>query len=537
MRTFALFAVGLGLASFVAARTASAQSVLQPHTYVIALGYNGLPVDSTVALDPLRFADDDAIAFASFASEGASQTHLLTVVDADTQRRLGTTIPPAEPPTKAGLLAAVADVHRALEADARAGIESTVYLYYSGHGTDEIGRVPALALLDADLTRELLYDEVLAALPATHVHLFVDACHAEGVVRPRDAQAQVVPTGPSDIAESAAMSTLARFPSVGAIVGATRGAQTHEWADYSGGVFTHELLSGLRGGADVDGNGRIEYSEIAAFLSAANGSVADPRARLEPVIHPPVANPRAPIIDLRVRASDAVIEGPAGQHGLFSIENEHGDQIVDLRAEAGYRTRLVVPSSTTLYIRSERGEASLRLSPGDRVEVASLAFHVARSAERGSLDSALRHGLFATPYGRSYYQGFLDRASDLVAVPLGDAPAQDETIQSAATPARDVQSSRTVGWTVLGAAGAAAIGAGVFGVMAIDDKSKFDNTSIQRAANDVASRYTLDTAAFLTLTGCAVVASVIGTYLLAHSSTARGASQASSMPGSVSFAF
>jgi hypothetical protein len=533
----AVCAIGLALAGVVPARTAAAQPELQDHIYVIAVGYNGLPVNSGTALEPLRFADDDAIAFATFASEGAQQTHLLTVVDGDTQRRLGASIPPVDPPTKAGLLAAVADVRGALEADARAGIESTVYLYYSGHGTDEVGRVPALALLDTDLTRELLYNEVLAALPATYVHLFVDACHGEGVVRPRDAQAQLVPTSPSDITESAATSTLARFPSVGAIVGATRGAQTHEWADYSGGVFTHELLSGLRGAADVDGNGRIEYSEIAAFLSAANGSVADPRARLEPVIHAPIANPRAVIVDLRARVSDAVIDGPAGQHGLFSIENERGDQIVDLRAEVGYRTRLVVPSSMTLYIRSDRGEAAVHPSPGGRVELASLAFHAARSAERGSLDSALRRGLFATPFGRSYYRGFVDRGSDLVAVPLSDLPPEDDPVESPAVPVKDARSSRTVGWVVLGAAGATAIGAGVFGVLAVEDKSKFDNTPFERAANDAASRYTTDTTAFVTLAGCAVVASVIGTYLLAHSGTAPTPAHAGFVPGSASFAF
>jgi hypothetical protein len=90
---------------------------------------------------------------------------------------------------------------------------------------------------------------------------------------------------------------------------------------------------------------------------------------------------------------------------------------------------------------------------------------------------------------------------------------------------------------VLGAAGATAIGAGVFGVLAVEDKSKFDNTPFERAANDAASRYTTDTTAFVTLAGCAVVASVIGTYLLAHSGTAPTPAHAGFVPGSASFAF
>jgi uncharacterized caspase-like protein len=162
-----------------------------------------------------------------------------------------------------------------------------VLVFYSGHGRRREDGPASLTLLDGELTQKVLYEHILGALQARYVHLLVDACHAEAVVHPRDAQAAVVDAAPADVASYLSEKTLARFPHVGAIVASTSSAQAHEWDVYQRGVFTHEVLSGLRGAADVDGNGQIEYSELAAFLAAANRSVRDPRARLETVVRPP----------------------------------------------------------------------------------------------------------------------------------------------------------------------------------------------------------------------------------------------------------
>ena len=72
--------------------------------------------------------------------------------------------------------------------------------------------------------------------------------------------------------------------------------QTHEWERWQGGIFTHELVSGLRGAADLNGDGAIEYSELGAFISAANSGVSDPHARLEVAVRPPRGDERAPLI-------------------------------------------------------------------------------------------------------------------------------------------------------------------------------------------------------------------------------------------------
>jgi hypothetical protein len=506
---------GLVLALVAISRASIAAPPPGARSYVLAIGYNGLPPGGDASLQPLRFADDDAISFFAFASAVAHRAHLLTVVDVDTQRRLGASVPAASPPTTDELRRAVADLHAALADDARAGIRTTVYIYYSGHGSAAPGRDPALALLDGDLTRSKLYDDVLAELPATYVHLFVDACHAEAVVRPRDAEAHVVPTTDEDRSRYTLVSTLARFPNTGAVMAATGSAQSHEWETYLGGVFTHELLSGLRGAADVNADGRIEYSEIAAFLAAANGSVRDPRARLDAVTHAPLADPRASIVDLRRWPGAAVLEGRGAESEPIFVEDDRGNRLVDLRPERDFAFGLVLPADRTWYVHTGRGEAEIRPTPGERIAIGSLALFTPPSRPRGALEAALHEGLFATSFGPAYYRGFVDAGADFAPVPL--------RVDEARGPLRGPEGSedaagsrRLWGWTVAGTSAALALGAGAFGVLSLQARSDFDHTSFERAATEAEARYTRDTTAAIVLGASAVALAGVATYLFAR---------------------
>jgi hypothetical protein len=324
-----------------------------------------------------------------------------------------------------------------------------------------------------------LYTELLAALPATRIHLFVDACHAEAVVRPRDAKAEVKPLTSEDRAFYALSQTLARFSNVGAIVGSTSGAQAHEWELYQGGVFTHELLSGLRGGADVNGDGRVEYSELAAFLSAANRDVRDPRAHLDAVVHPIASDPRAPIVDLKARRDAAVLEGTGERLGKFSIEDDRGDRIADVHPERTQILRLVVPAQRRLFLRGNRGEVVIQIPPGGHAALDAMNPGAPSIASRGSIESALHDGLFATAFGRAYYQGFVDRGSDLVPVPIADEspPAVNAAAPEGGRGAQPTSRGgfpRMLPW-VLGGTGVAAVVVG--GAVGLAAKSQYDKAN------------------------------------------------------------
>jgi hypothetical protein len=482
----------------------------EPAVFSLAIGYNGLPagVDPGGTVRPLRYADDDAAAFHQLARVLSRRSYLLALLDADTQRRFPGMAAEALTPSLQGIEQAVAALNEQLDAASRAGQEPVVLVFYSGHGLRREDGHASLTLLDGELSQELLYERVLGALHARYVHLLVDACHAEAVVRPRDVQAAVVDAPAAEAADYLSQKTLARFPHVGAIIASTTSAQAHEWDAYQRGVFTHEVLSGLRGAADVDGNRRIEYSELAAFLAAANRSVQDPRARLETVVRPPPLNPRAPLADLRGLPGVSRLRGEPAPFGVLSIEDGRGTRLVDLRAEPGFVVELVVPGGETLFVRSRDREAEVTLGPGKTANLHELVLRAATVRSRDALDSSLRRGLFATGFGPAYYRGFVDRAPELVPVDL--TVRESIPVETAALPAR-----RLSPW-VGGAAGVLAVSAGVFTGLALDARGDYRQTSLEREAASARDRYDRHRYTAIGLGAAAVAVTAIGAWLWWH---------------------
>jgi hypothetical protein len=505
--------------AIVVALLASPARAADAPVFSLAVGYNGVPPDAPPGLAPLKFADDDAASFHAFASTLSARSLLLTMMDKDTQQRFPDASGDARPPSLAELRRAVGELRVEVDAALAKGAEPVVMIFYSGHGTRGADGQGALSLLDGALTREMLYDEVLAPLRARYVHLFIDACNAEAVVRPRDLQAQVVDPPPADLRDYLHGATLARFPNVGAIMASTSGAQSHEWDIYQSGIFTHEILSALRGAADVDGNRRIEYSELAAFLAAANRDVADARARPHSVIHPPPADPRVAIVDLRVERHVAFLSGKPGSLGSFYVEDARGNRLLDLRAEPLLSLTLSVPANDVLYLRNDRGEAALTPPEGATVRFEDLRLAATEVRARGALDSALRRGLFATRFGPDYYRGFVDRNEELVPIPLPEADAAVEVAASGdGVPPASRRLRRAALASYVGA-GALALGAGVFGALAYNAKSDFDNTMLERPAQDAKGRYERDLGWSVGLLVGAAAAATVATYLLWRSET------------------
>jgi hypothetical protein len=455
-------------------------------TFTVAIGYNGVGRENRPDLLPLRYADDDAIAVHTLSRELGGRSYLLTLSDPDTLDRHGDAAAGARPPSLVALRQVIAELRAALAEASQRGEASQVIIFYSGHGWRADNGEGALALLDGELTRAVLYDEVLAALPAGLVHLLVDACHAEAVVRPRDLRARSVDVGEAAVSDYLQKQTLARFPHVGAVIATTSSAEAHEWDRYRAGVFTHELLSALRGAADVDGDRRIEYSELGAFLAAANREVADRRALLQTVVTPPSLDAHAAVVDLRPARSVAWLVGRPAFLGSFSVETGRGVRVADLRAEPEHRIELAVPADQTLHLRSSSSEGEVRLRPGQRQPFEGLALAPTSTRPRGAVDSALRRGLFQTSFGPAYYRGFVDRDESLVAVRL---PELEAATRSDARPAIPGAWRRPAAWLAFGASGALAVTAGAFGWQALQARSEYRRTSFELPAAQARARH------------------------------------------------
>jgi hypothetical protein len=361
------------------------------------------------------------------------------------------------------------------------------------------------------------------------VHLIIDACHAEAVVRPRDAQAEVAEVSARDLDEYAAHSTLKRFPQVGAILATSAAALAHEWDALQRGVFTFEVLTAFRGAADVNRDGVIEYSELSAFLNAANAEVADPRARLSIQVQPPAVNPRAPLVDLApLRTHGATLAGPVSSH--FFVEDARGNRIGELRPEPGFRFDLYVPSGEPLYVRSDDREAEIRPDAGARLALAALPMKAASGRARGAVEGSLRRGLFAAPFGPGYYRGFVNARPEMSAVP---PPAGgDETPALAWRDAPPAPPTNVPAIASLAGAGALLAVSVVATVIAVGAQADYDGTSLERPASSARDRFYASRAVAVGTGAAAAALGGLGAWFLVRGSGAPGSPAAAPTGGS-----
>jgi hypothetical protein len=501
--------LALGAAGW--AGTARARGV-ERH-FALIVGYNGAPVDSAEgAVQELRYADDDALAFYRLENEVGADAIVLTIPDSDTRRRYPQVADSVRPPTKAELAAAIDTLNARMQQAARAGDTPALLFFYSGHGArthGDGGGDVGLTLADGILSRAEFHEAVLGRFRAAVVHLVIDACYAEALVRPRDLEAQTIAVEPAELAGLLSRNVSALYPNVGLVVAGPSDAPAHEWDLYQAGVFSHEVISGLRGAADVNGDGRVEYSELAAFLAAANGEVVDPRARVRGVIQPPAAQARAALIELSPNPRPAWLVGIPASAGRLYVEDERGNRIVDGHAEVGFAMSLAVPAGEPLFVRDDSREAELLLRPGERMPFDRLALGARPVRRRGAIESSLRAGLFVRPYGPSYYSGFVDRADMVPVTHLSPA-----VMPPAVVAARDgPRAPAALKWSLRGAGAALATSSVLFAGLAWKARQDFQSTSMERQAADASDRYRLDTTLSISFAASAVACGAVS-YLI-----------------------
>jgi hypothetical protein len=157
---------------------------------------------------------------------------------------------------------------------ARVGEEDSVVLFFSGHGS--IGPGPDgrlhyyLVPHDGQLTdlagtalMDDLLEELIGQLPARQVVIILDACYSGGgggVIRTRGMTNPAVTTPPP-------VRPLVEATAGRVVVAASRPDQPAFEDDRRGGLFTSYVLEGLRGAADLNGDGVVSVLELFQFVS------------------------------------------------------------------------------------------------------------------------------------------------------------------------------------------------------------------------------------------------------------------------------
>ncbi len=460
--------------------------------FALIIGNNSPPSEHADTLPTLRFADDDAIRYYHFFKRMTDHVRLLTVPDEQTQRRYPGIAAQAEAPTVENVKRAARDLSALIEASKQRREETVVYLVYSGHGTKGESGKPYFALIGGTLSGQLLHSELLSVLSADYQHLLVDACNAEGVIGTRgmfdrEADGRRVAITGDDVERILKENLQSEHVGLGLLISSSANNESHEWSEIESGVFTHEVLSGLAGPADVNLDGKVEYSELTSFIAAANRAVADPRGKIDVIAIPPKRNQSVPLIDLASLEKVAFVEGNPSGLGHFFIELENGERYLDANLSKMKMAHIAVPSDSRAYLRTETHEAELALGAHGVIQLGELKMAERGLVSRGSVESSLRRGLFVTAFGRDYYEGFVD-SSGFVGVSF-DGPRLSLSNEAALEPGTHAAYRKTISIGSFAVAGAAAVAAITLGALSLKAKADYQATDLQLDSHEANEQY------------------------------------------------
>jgi len=376
---------------------------------------------------PLAYADDDGAKYFELFQAAGVQLRFLAVLDPDAQQRYPEATAASLPPSSAQLQAALTTLFAQITQTQAAGIETHFYFIYAGHGGLAPNQEGYLNLLDRRLTRSELFREIVARSPATMNHLILDACHAYFLVQKRGQTSDKRGDFSAVVREFLRADELAAYPNTGVILAFSSTSETHEWASWQAGIFSHELQSGLLGPADLDQDGAVSYREIAAFVDSANAAVTDPTLRLRVYARPPASRVASPLFDLTPLTVMPTLNVEPSHAARYHLEDGRGVRLADFHPSGEQATRVALLGHAPFWVRTDDQEAVLA-APSGVVAVGSLAFAPLEVARRGSVEQSFRRYLYHTPFSVGFMQGMQAMGStepllDLVEVAPGPAPS------------------------------------------------------------------------------------------------------------------
>lgn len=272
-------------------------------------------------------------------------------------------------PSRAAFLGALDRLGRQVAAGFAHGVRREVVVYYSGH-SDEEG-----LLIGGD---RVSYDELrvrIQAVPADVRLAILDSCasgaftrHKGGTRRaPFVMDASVNTKGHAFLTSSAVNEVAQESSRIGA------------------SFFTHYLVSGLRGAADVNRDRRVTLQE--AFQFAAAETLAHTEKTRGGPQHAAYEFDLVGTSDLvvtDVRATQATLALGTDLAGRIGVRDAAGNLVVELRKTGGNTIELGLEAGkylVTMEGGSSNFEAEVALSLGQHADLARLAFHPGRPLE------------------------------------------------------------------------------------------------------------------------------------------------------------
>ncbi|MBN1206321.1 MAG: caspase family protein, partial [Myxococcaceae bacterium] len=329
------------LLTLLLAGVSAAETPASVRRLALLVGVN----DGGPGRERLRYATTDAQAFAKVLSE------LGGVAPADRVMMLDT--------GRAGLMEGFAKV-KALAESARASGANRVevLLYYSGHSDDEGLLLQGQRVDYGELRRALV------ALPADVRIAVLDSCASGAFARRKGGAAR-----PAFLVD---MGSQVKGQAI--LTSSSEDEASQESDRLGGSFFTHHLVSGLRGAADVTRDGRVTLNE--AYQFAFHETLARTERTQGGAQHPAYDIELAGTGDLvmtDLRATSAGLVLTEGLEGRFFVRDEAGVLVVELMKLPGRPTELGLSPGSYRVRRELDGavsEATFVLAEGKRTPLA-----------------------------------------------------------------------------------------------------------------------------------------------------------------------
>jgi caspase domain-containing protein len=295
------------------------------------------------------------------------------------------------------LAARVAEARRSAGSDG--GGRTEVLLYYSGHA-DEQG----LLLGDDRYSYRTLRDR-LDQIPADVRIAVLDACASGAFTRIKSGRAR-----PAFLVDQASNMRGHAFLTSSA---ATEAAQESDRIRAS--YFTHYLVSGFRGAADLSGDGKVTLNEAYQFaFNETLGRTVDTRGGPQHPSYDISLSGTGDVVMTDIRQTTATIVLGEDLDGRFFVRNAANELIVELYKPRGRSVELgVEPGTYEVRLEIQKASLSARtdVADGARVVLASRQFgpvaveatrrrggpDVGRLAVDGRNRLSLRFGMWRTP--------------------------------------------------------------------------------------------------------------------------------------------
>lgn len=227
------------------------------------------------------------------------------------------------------LLQALAELASASTRARAAGRRSELVFYYSGHA-DERGLLLGTARVDYAALRT-----ALQGFPADVRLGIVDACTSGVLTRQKGGTRR-----PGFVAGIAV-----DVRGMALLTSSAASEPAQESDRIGGSYFTHALVTGLRGGADVDRDGLVTLNE--AYRFAFDETLASTETTEGGAQHPAFEIQLAGTGDLIVtdlRTAAASLELAPDLRGSVSVRDDEGRRVADIRKRSGDAVQIVLPA-------------------------------------------------------------------------------------------------------------------------------------------------------------------------------------------------